>query len=175
MKYEPIDKQIKNLIESINAMPEQVAQASIFALNRVAEWLKGRVSQEVSKEKRIKLKLIRDRISIMRANKKKTEAALNCNFRGILVKDLASVRQTATGVTAGGASYPHAFIATLKPGGKPGVYRRTSKKRFPVRSVRIEIYDEAEKIITELLGKEARDVFEKRFLHEIQRMTGALA
>lgn len=175
MNYKEIDTQIRDLVEQINALPEQVAQAAIFALNRVAEWLKGRVSQEISKEKRIKLKLIRDRISIIRANKKQPEAALNCNFQGILVRDLKGVRQTSTGVTAGGVSYPHAFIATLRAGvGKPGVYKRTTKKRFPVRSVRIDIYDEAEKIIAELLGKEARNLFEKRFLHEIERITGAI-
>jgi 5,10-methylene-tetrahydrofolate dehydrogenase/methenyl tetrahydrofolate cyclohydrolase len=37
------------------------------------------------------------------------------------------------------------------------------------------IFDEATKIIEELIGDEARSVFEKRFRHEISRLTGVLA
>jgi hypothetical protein len=40
--------------------------------------------------------------------------------------------------------------------------------------VTIPIYDEAIRIIEELVGDEARSVFEKRFKHEISRLTGAL-
>jgi hypothetical protein len=136
--------------------------------------MKGQVSKELSAEKRLKLKLIRDRISIARANKKNLQSLLNCNFRGVLARDLGSMRQTPEGAKAGGQLFPGAFVATLRKGAKAGIYRRKTKKRFPVKSVTIPIVDEAAKIIEELLGDEARSVFEKRFKHEVSRLTGAL-
>ena len=136
--------------------------------------MKSEVAREISSQKRLRLKKIRDKITIMRANNRNPQASLLCNFKSVYVKDLDNVHQTPVGVVAGGIVYPHAFIATLRRGGKSGVYRRTTKKRFPVKSVTIPIFEEATKIIDELLGTEARHVFEKRFFHEIKRITGAL-
>jgi hypothetical protein len=174
MKTLSVESQIEKIVSSINALPEQVNQAAIFALNRTAEWMKGQVSKEISAEKRIKLKAIRDRIFIARANKKNLQSLLNCNFRGIYARDLGSMRQTPEGAKAGGHLFPGAFVATLRKGAKTGIYRRKGKERFPVKSVMIPIFDEAMKIIEELVGDEARSVFEKRFKHEISRLTGAL-
>ena len=169
-----VDKQIDKIISDLNVMPDHVRQASLFALNRTAEWMKGQLASDISSEKRIKLKIIRDRIVMQRANKRNTQASLSCNFKSVYVKDLSSVRQTPIGVMAGGKMYPHAFIATLKKGGKPSVYRRTTKKRFPVKSVTVDIFDDATQRIENLIGIEARQVFEKRFFHEIKRATGAI-
>ncbi len=165
-----VQKQTDNTIKAIDALPEQSLMASIFALNRTAEWLKGRLSKEISAQKRVKLKLIRDRILIQRANRKNPQAQLVCRFKSVFVKDLSGVRQTPIGVSAGGRMYPHAFIATLQKGGKPGVYRRTTKKRTPVKSVTIPIFDDAVKSIEYLIGTEAAKVFERRFLYEIRKM-----
>jgi hypothetical protein len=174
MKTLSVDSQIEKIVSSINALPEQVAQATMLALNRTAEWMKGHVSREVSAEKRLKLKLIRNRIKIARANKKNLQSLLNCDFQGVLARDLGTMKQTPVGASVVGYVFPHAFIASLKKGAKPGMYRRKGKARIPVKSVRIPIYEEATKIIGELLGEEAGSVFEKRFRHEIFRLSGAL-
>lgn len=170
-----VDKQIENIIKTLNALPEQVDQATIWALNRTADWVKSHLSQEVSEAMRIKLKTIRDRIAIQRANRRNLNATLSCNFKSVLVQDLPGVRQTLPGVVAGGVLYPHAFIAALRKGGKPGVYRRVGKSRLPVKRVTIPIFQEATKALEILLGEEGRKFFEKRFLHEITRITGAVA
>lgn len=54
------------------------------------------------------------------------------------------------------------------------MYRRVGKKRFPLKSARVEIYDDAVSIIEKLLGEEAKTIFEARFKHELQRITGAM-
>jgi hypothetical protein len=174
MQQVSVDAQIEKIVSSINALPEQVVQAALFSLNRTAEWMKSQVSKNLSAEKRLKLKLIRDKIKIARANKKNLQSLLNCNFRGIQARDLGSLKQTPAGAKAGNQLFPGSFVATLKPGAKVGIYRRKTKKRFPVKSVTIPIFEEATKIIEELAGDEARSVFEKRFRHEISRLTGAL-
>lgn len=165
-----IQKQTDNIIKAIDDLPEQSLVASIFALNRTAEWLKGHLAKDISTKQRVKLKLIRDRISIQRANRRNPQAQLVCRFKSVFVKDLSGVRQTPIGVSAGGKIYPHAFIATLKKGGKSGIYRRTTTKRIPVKSVTISIFDDAVKSIEYLIGAEAAKVFERRFLHEIRKM-----
>jgi hypothetical protein len=111
MRTVSVESQIEKIVGSINALPEQVSQAAIFALNRTAEWMKGQVTRGISEEKRIKLKAIRDRISIARANKKNLQSLLNCNFRGILARDLGSMKQTPEGAKAGGQLFPGSFIA----------------------------------------------------------------
>lgn len=169
MRYETIDKQINRISSSIDAMPGIAAQAAVYALNRTAGWLKEQIADEVSKEKRIKLQLIRNRIKVLIANKRQMAATLKGDFRGIMVIDLGNVEQTPLGVVAGGVLYPHAFKAKLKKG-QEGVYRRVGRKRFPIRAVRMPIYEEAEQVITKLLDKDARNYFEYRFLHEIDRL-----
>ncbi|MCR4623230.1 MAG: phage tail protein [Alphaproteobacteria bacterium] len=100
-----VDSQIKKIVSDLNAFPNQVQQASIFALNRTAEWMKGKLAKDISAEQRIKLKLIRDRISMQRANKRNPQAQLSCNFKSVYVKDLANVKQTPTGVIVGGIMF----------------------------------------------------------------------
>ena len=169
-----IDKQIEKIITDLNVMPNQIMQASILALNRTAEWMKGKLAKEISAEHRIKLKLIRDRIVMLRADKRNPEAKLECNFRSVLVRDLGSAKQTPIGVIAGGKMYPHAFIATPKKDGKSGVYIRKTKKRFPIKSIAIQIFDSAAKQVENLIDTEAKEIFAKRFLHELKRLTGAI-
>lgn len=173
-KPKSVEKQMDRIFETLNLLSYQVQRASIFALNRTAEWLKNQLARDISDEQRITLQLLRGRIDIERANRRNLQAQLACNFRSVYVKDLPDRRQTPVGVSAGGRVYPHAFIATLKSGGKPGVYRRKTKKRIPVKSVTIPIFAAAVKRVENLIGIEARRVFEKRFLREIKIITGAL-
>ena len=100
---------------------------------------------------------------------------LNCDFRGVRAADLGKPRQTKSGAVVGNRLFKGAFVATLKKSKEPGVYRRTTKKRFQLKSERIEIFDDALRIVQDLCGDEARAVFEKRFLHELERITGGIA
>ncbi len=176
-------KQIDDILKTIHALPGQVQKATILALNRTAEWLKGHVAKEISREKRVKLKIIRDRIQLLRADKRYIRSHLKCHLQDIPVMQLGGVRQNAIGTIAGGVLYPHAFIATLgnaptaaqrKAVGKPNIYRRLTKDRFPVKVVRLSIYEITSKLVRDLLGKEVKEVFQKRFLHEITRISGAI-
>jgi hypothetical protein len=164
-----VNSQIQRIIGSINLLPDQVNKATALALNRTAEWLRGRVTRGVSKETRIKLKLIRERITMTKAYKGSLKSLLNCDFQGVLARDLGPMRQTPPGAKAGGRLFEKAFIANL--GHEPGMYRRLTKKRFPLKSVRIPIYDDAVRVVDGIVGGEAAAVFEKRFAHEIGRIT----
>lgn len=170
MQYDVGSSGVDDVIESLNMLPGQVAVCTSRALNRTCEFVKTRISSELSAETRIKLKIIRDRLKIVRGNFKDNYRVIDANFSGILVRDLGRLRQTRHGVSADGKVYnPHSFIASLK-GGRTGVYYRTTKKRFPVKSVRVPIFDKAISILKEVLDEETGRFFEKRFMHELQYM-----
>ena len=76
-------RQIEDIIRTINALPEQVTRAAALSLNRVADWMKSQTSRTISKEQRIKLKLIRDRIKVSRASQRNLQSLLHCDFRGV--------------------------------------------------------------------------------------------
>jgi hypothetical protein len=109
-----------------------------------------------------------------RADKTNLQSLLNCDFRGVLARDLGPMSQAPLGAKAGGRLFEHAFIARLRPGAKAGIYRRKTKKRFPVKSVSVPIFEEAAEILSGLAGNKAKTIFEKRFLHELKRVTGAI-
>lgn len=168
-----VDKQTQGIIEGINAVPEQINQAVCFAINRTADWLKSNIAKEVSAKKCIRLKIIRDRIKLRKATKKETTASLNLDASAIYARDLGIASQNKIGVKVGGKIFPHAFIAKLKPGSKEGIYVRKTRRRFPVKRVTIPIIEETQKVIENFLGQEAAEFFNKRFNHEIKRITGA--
>ena len=164
----------EQLIEMFHALPEQVNRASVLALNRTATFIKRTGAAEISAANRFKLKIIRDRIRIIRASRKKLYAFLHCDFTGIRADKLGQPRQTPPGAVAGGQLFSGAFVAKLNRDKTPGIYRRVTKKRFPVKAERIEIYEEAHKVMQGVCDGAAQKVFDERFSHELSRITGGL-
>lgn len=169
----PSLRQIDKIVSSINALPEQVNQASMFAINRTAEWLKSTAAKEISAEKRIKLKIIRDRMKIMRANKKQLAANINADMWALKGKDLGDMSQSPIGATAGNYFFKGAFVATMKSGHK-GVFRRKGTSKLPIKEQYIMLDNYASKLIKTLIDKQSQAVFDKHFEHQIKRLTGAI-
>ena len=171
------DEQISKIIRDLNVLPEEVMWCTGSALNHTADHLKKEIVKGISREQRIKASLIRDRIEVVRSSRRSSRplSKLLIDLKKIYVKNLSDVKQTPIGVRAGGIMYPHAFIADLRKARKSkGVYRRVGKERFPVKSVTISIFEDVEKRIEDLTGTEAKEIFEKDFLHMLRRRTGAL-
>ena len=164
----------EQLIKQLQALPDQINRASVLALNRTATFIKKTGAAEISAAQRFKIKIIRDRIRIVRASKKNLFALLYCDFRGIRADKLGTPRQTQPGAVAGGQLFSGAFVARLRNDKTPGIYRRVTKKRFPIKAERIEIFEKAENIMQGICNKEAQKVFNERFAHEITRITGGL-
>lgn len=169
----PAFKQIDKIVSSINALPEQVNRASMFAINRTAEWLKSSAAREISAQKRIKLKIIRDRFKIAKANKKHLSASISANMWALKGKDLGNMSQSPVGAIAGNYTFRGAFVATMKSGHR-GVFRRKGKERLPIKEQYVMLDNYASKLIATLINQESQAVFEKHFGHQIKRLTGAL-
>lgn len=169
----PAFNQIEKIVSSINALPDQVNRASLFAINRTAEWMKSSVAREISAEKRVKLKVIRDRIKILKANKKHLSANINANMWALKGKDLGNMSQSSLGATAGSHLFKRAFVATMKSGHQ-GVFRRKGRERLPIKEQYVMLDNYASKLIKTFIDQESQAVFEKHFGYQIKRLTGAI-
>ncbi len=174
MHFLSIDEQIDKITHAIKATSTQVQLSLIPSINRTADWFKSNTSREIAKAKGLKLNKVRSKIFIKRANGTTFFSTLNYNVKGVLAADLGILKQTKSGVVVGGRLFDGAFIAHFRKDGKPGVYKRKTKKRFPLMSVRVSIDKEVSDAINRFLGTEAKFFFEKRFIHEIRRVTGTI-
>lgn len=165
--------QLDKIVSSIKALPDQVNRASMFAINRTAEWLKSSVAKEISAQKRIKLKVIRDRLKITKANKNQLSARINANMWALKGKDLGNMSQTPLGAKAGKYMFKGAFVATMKSGHK-GVFRRKTTQRLPIKEMYVPMDNYASKLIKTFIDEQSQAVFEKIFEQQIKRLTGAL-
>ncbi|RDD34281.1 Prophage minor tail protein Z (GPZ) [Wolbachia endosymbiont of Cylisticus convexus] len=62
------------VIESVNAKRGKIELAIVRVLNKTALWLKSKAAKEISEEKKIRLKLIRKRLRVVKANRNKLTA-----------------------------------------------------------------------------------------------------
>jgi hypothetical protein len=169
-----VNAQIEKITQSINALPEQVAIASMRALNKTAAWVKSNCARRIAKEKLLKLKIINDRIRIAKASTANLQAKILADVVSIRARDLGNLRQTSAGAAAGKHSFAGAFVATMPKTGYRSAFKRTTKKRYPVKEMWLPIYNEAAAIIEKMIDAEASAIFEKYFLHELRFITGAL-
>lgn len=66
-----VEKQINENFEALHLLPEQVQRASIFSMNHTADWMKSQLAKDISNERNVTVKLLKGRIGIERANKRK--------------------------------------------------------------------------------------------------------
>ena len=82
-----VDAQIRLLEGKLSAIKSiEVPSASSSTLNKVSSRIKSRVVKGVSKETKIKAKIIRNRVYISRSTVKKQRAKLN-----VYIRDVAAI------------------------------------------------------------------------------------
>lgn len=168
-----IQKQIKKITEDFEALPEDIEKATYRALNKTANWLKGKVARDVSKSKRIKLKVIRERIDISKAYMHNLQAVFSVNNSKVPAIEFPNVMRTDKGVMVGGCFFKSAFFATMKRGYK-GIYKRVGPKRLPIYEQKINLSEDFEKALKQIFEQEGEAQFEKLFEHEFKYITGVI-
>lgn len=162
-----IDKQLKIIKERYEELPRALEKASMRALTKTVTWLKGRASKEISQKTRIQLKVIRNRMIILKDFKRVLRRELRINRLGVPAIKAGRAFQTKTGVQVGKHFFKSAFIATMKNKHK-GVFQRVDKERLPIEEKRIMIDRDAYEILENLLENEIPKQFEKYFDHEFE-------
>jgi hypothetical protein len=157
--------------ESIGATEAQVRIAAVRAINKTALWIQSRSAREISDESKIKLKLIRQKLRIIKANRNTLKAFVMANLYDIKAIKLGIPRQTASGVAIGVRKFPGAFISTMPKTGHVGVFKRKTRNRLPIQEQDVSLSTNAAKIIQHNVEDEASIIFAKYFDHEIHYAT----
>lgn len=185
------EKQVRQLLDEIGyyISPRYVAPATAFALNETARQLNSRLAKRILEaDELLKLKAVRRRIRLWRANANDLKAEVRCRFSNVRLTELGRPIQNMRmpGTLIRGRMYRRAFLAKMSDKVGRDVYiRKPDPKRpgklvprFPVKMVNIPIYDHAVKVAEDLCNgngsSEMRETFGKKFMWKIGNMTGII-
>lgn len=157
---------VNQIVNNIDSQEPKVRLAAVRALNKTALWLKTQAAKEISKERQIKLTVMRKRLRIVKARASTLEVIIKANLYDVKANLLGSMRQTKVGTKAGKHQFIGAFIATM-PEGHRGVFKRKGRASLPIQEVKLPLEPEASKIIEELVIHEVEEVFEKFLRREL--------
>lgn len=136
----------KVVIAGIRAEQEQISKAQVQALNRTVEQVRTAAAREIRVTYNVKAKVLKELGVIRRAgkNQKYPEATVTFTGRGMPLiefdpkeKIVQSAKGKRRGVTVrvlmrgGRKLVTGGFAAIVK--GKPGIFRRAGKNRFPIK------------------------------------------
>jgi hypothetical protein len=163
-------KRLEKYIRSVGT--DKVPKACVQALNRAASTMQTATVREAASKLKVAQRVMRSRVRFPRYAKASLDKLRSKNYD--VIKDVPVIifgkpTKTKIGARIRGITYPHAFAATLYPGGKLGVYRRKGKPRFPVETVKAPIRDILGPIAVKQLRITGLPAFEKRFSHELYR------
>jgi hypothetical protein len=154
-------------LEILGATEAQVRTAAMRAINKTALWVRSQSAKKISKQRQIQLKLIRQKLRIIKANMAVLRAFVVASLYGIKASKLGAPKQNATGASVGKHQFPGAFVAKMPKSGHVGIFKRKTFKRLPIQEQYVQLEPEASKIIRETVENEASAVFVKYFDHEL--------
>jgi hypothetical protein len=155
-------------IEAIGATESQVRTAAMRAINKTALWVQSKNAREISEKKKIQLKLIRQKLKVVKSNRYVLRAFIIANLYGIKASKLGHPKQSAAGASVGKQQFPGAFIAKMPKSEHVGIYKRKTTKRLPIQEQYVQLNPEASQIIRQTIENEASHIFRKYFDHEVE-------
>ncbi|MFP3027255.1 MAG: phage tail protein [Wolbachia sp.] len=158
---------IEKVMQSIDAERKKVEKATERALNKTALWLKAKAAKEISKEKKIKLSLIRKRLRIFKAKISRLDVLIRANLYDIRASTIGKIQKTRRGSKVGKHQFIGGFAAVM-PKGNSGIFKREGRKALPIQEVKLGLEPEASKIIKGLVNYETEGIFEKYFERELE-------
>ena len=166
-----IDGNFIQTLEKVGTTEQQIRTAAIRAINKTALWVQAQSAREISKQKKILLKLVRQRLKVIKSSRQALKAFIIANFYGIKATKLGSPRQDSIGSSVGAHKFPGAFVAKMPKTGHVGIFKRKGRSRLPIQEQYVELNPEATEIIEKNIENEARQVFQKYFDHEFEYVT----
>ncbi|WP_265023216.1 phage tail protein [Wolbachia endosymbiont (group A) of Epistrophe grossularia] len=158
---------IEKVMQSIDAERKKVEKATERALNKTALWLKAKAAKEISKEKKIKLSLIRKRLRIFKAKTSRLDVLIRANLYDIRASTIGKIQKTRRGSKVGKHQFIGGFAAVM-PKGNSGIFKREGRKALPIQEVKLGLEPKASKIIKGLVNYETEGIFEKYFERELE-------
>ncbi len=187
-----IDAQIRLLEGKLTAIKSiEVPSASSSTLNKVSARIKTRVVKGVSKETKIKAKVIRKRVYISRSTVKKQRARLSVYTREVAAISLVkNPKNGAFKRKVAGNKISNAWVADGSKGygrykkgagygktklNKQQILRRSSKSRYPVEVVTISILKPVTRITQTVSSRIIKNDFAALYAHDLNYRLGKYA
>jgi len=132
------DEKLKQVQRVLRDIPKALPRVMSRGLNRTATSARTQVSRSLAKEIGLKIKDVRDKLTLQRATYSNWRSAVGISSKRFgLIK--FGARQTKKGVTYKKGRkrvlIRHAFIATMKTGHR-GVFLRKGPPRLPIQELR---------------------------------------
>jgi len=158
---------ISKILADFQATEKQATVASMRSLNKTALWLRTQATREISKNRRITQKIVRQRLRVLKASRGQLRSQVLASLGGVTATKVGKPRQTRTGAKVKQYNFPGAFVATM-PGGHTGIYKRKRKTRLPIRELTVPLEPESSDIIESFLDNGVMQRFEVLFRRELK-------
>jgi hypothetical protein len=130
-------KGLDRIGRDLGATQKQIEPAMRSAVSRVVRWAGNEAARRISKATKVTGKVLKGRMRVEVMSKDGVLGRVWAGLSNIPLKAMKP-RQTKSGVTAGPAKRPGAFISEKLNG---HVFKRTGKKRLPIEKETFSILD----------------------------------
>lgn len=120
---------LKALEEFAKVVPKAAAAAQRRAINKTLGWLRTHIARAVSRQERIAVAAVRQRLRSYPVSGGATSGKLWFGLNAIESSRIGRARQTGRGVSVAGRRYQGAFLKKVY-GNKPDIWIRTASKHF---------------------------------------------
>lgn len=120
---------VKRFERFADLVPNAAARAQRRAINKVLGWLRTHIARAVSKQERIAVSAVRQRLRSYVAKGGATQGKLWFGINPIEASRIGRPRQTSSGVSVAGRRYEGAFYRRVY-GGQADIWIRTGSKHF---------------------------------------------
>lgn len=165
----------KQFLRMVKAGDREYRRAAADALTKAAMQSRTRAVSGLRHQVNLPARALRKRFKVKRATPYWLTSELRASARGVNVRTLRGHRPPPTrggalgdadiGVMAHGRHWPKAFAADAVP----AVYlERQGQRRYPLTSVKIQIYDEAKEVIEKVVRRSHRELLEKLLPRQLE-------
>jgi hypothetical protein len=161
-------KGLDRIGRDLGATQKQIEPAMRSAVSRVTRWAGNEASRRISKATKVTGKVIKGRMRVEVMGKDGVLGRVWAGLRNIPLKAMKP-RQTKSGVTAGPAKRPGAFISEKLNG---HVFKRTGKKRLPIEKETFSILDpgmDAMRSLENEIGERLQREFESQLKWQLSK------
>jgi hypothetical protein len=155
------EKQLQQLGFANRLLESQVQLAARRAVMKTTRWLMGVSKRQLRTKTQMNLGAIRSRLGEFRKDQFTRKVWMGLN--AVPARAFGKPTQTPSGVRVGKRQFDGAFVIRKY---NDGVYKRTSRDRYPLETVRVDIEKPSREIFNEI-RKEADSRFMKILMQEI--------
>ena len=129
LSIQPLASDLKAFQDFAKLVPKAAAAAQRRAINKTLGWLRTHIARAVSREERIAVAAVRQRLRSYPVSAGATSGKLWFGLNAIESSRIGRARQTGRGVSVAGRRYQGAFLKKVY-GNKPDIWIRTASKHF---------------------------------------------